>query len=742
MENVSQAYKSQIKKTIRNQSFVRISYGMFNLDAADEATFNSTAGTSYSRLSLTSDILPEYSYATLEENKMKVGSTQIIVPKAQSNYKYQGFVSQSISNSDSIFEEHPTITISFATEQDINGLTLNFDPVEQEYPALISVNGEEFEVTSNIYVAPIQIYGATKIRIEVLKLYKPYQRARLAQIGFGQTIIFSNIELENFSYSSKVDLVSGELSTKKLSFTIDNHNQKYNPLNPQGLFEFVDEKQIIKVEYGYELDNQEIEWVLGDTMVLEGTPKIENDSVTFSAIDNLTNLTGLFYKGLYRSNGITLYDLAVEVLTDAGLESQEYTLDEYLKGIKTTGALPIISHKECLQIIANAGQSILSTNRKGQIEIQTALEPTVRVSDNNHIYYSDIQNSYDSTTPPTIKYAELLPNSMKVGSESTLIIPKVQSRFLKMGYISNVYGNANGEFDTIQPTYTLEYSYPYYSYSLPITFDDIAGEYATDFDLKYYLDDYLIDTKTVTQNKSVTYDPLFDVSNMNRIEIVIKKWSVPYHRAVINAIGKGRISDFRIDFNSSLGKPTITKKELTKNVSVLSYSYFPSSETTVLVQQKITGTGQMTLSLQHEAAQNISATLSSGSIVSQQHYTYMSIIKVNVTGEAELTLNGKKIQSNTISVIKEVNPKGKEKTPIQNPLITNTSVADIQTVWIADFYKKRNYLAVDYRGNPEIDAYDIIYMESQFEPIFPVRIKETKITFNGALRGNITAVKI
>ena len=738
MQSVSQEYKKQMRRLIRNPSYIKISYGIFNLPATEEAQLSCEDQEVYSQLELKDDELPTDSYATFEVDRMKVGSSQIIVPKT--DYKYQGYVSDSLSDAYSVFQEPPTIVIVFDTPQDIYGLTLLFDAVERTYPKRIAVNGEEFNVTGTEFVASEKMYGVEEIRIEFLESYKPFWRARLDQIQFGQSVIFNNKNTLETSYTTKVDLVSGELSSKKFTMKVDNHDQFYNPLNPQGLTEFIDEKQPILIQYGYELDDGSIEWILGDNLVLEGTPKTGDYDVTFTAVDNLTNLTGNYYKGVFHPDGISLYDLAIEVLADAGIE--DYVIDERLKTIITTGSLPIATHRECLQIIANAGQSILFTNREGQIQIKTALDPVITVSDNNHVYYSDTKSAFNDIELPTYKYADLLPNSLNVGSQSKIILPKGEKNLVRRGYISEVYGNESGEFTDIKPTYTIRYSFPYSAFALPITFDNVDGEYAVDFDVNYYLEGELQDTKQVTGNTEVKYNLEYDVSNIDQIDIVINKWSVPYHRAVINLIGEGRINDMKIDYSTSKRRPTVTKKELTKSVSVNVYNYFPASEKTDIVKQKITAGGEVTVTIQHEAATDITATLTSGSITSQTHYAYMSEITISADGETDLTLSGYRVQTNTLSVVKQVNSKGAEKQPITNPLITNASVAKVQADWIADFYEKRNELKVDYQGNPEIDAYDVVYMESQFESLFPVRIKESKITFNGTLGGSVSVVKI
>lgn len=740
MYPVSSAYKEQIKKPVRNLSLMRISYGIYNLPADEQAVLEDNGHEPFSNLSIKDDVLPNLSYITFEPNRMKVGtSKQVILPKGF-NYVEQGFVSNVISGEDGLFLEAPIIKVSFQEPQDLYGLTLLFDHVESTYPKKISINGTVYSPDAAQFVVFDRLLGVSSLEIKFLESFKPFWRARLDQVLFGQTVTFTNKELISTKHTASIDFVSGSLSKKTLSFTIDNSNQLYNPLNPQGVTEFIDERQPIKVEYGYELDDGSIEWMLGDNLVLDGTPKTGNSEATFNAVDNLSNLEDTFYKGKFRPEGIDLYTLAVEVLADA--EVEDYVLDDRLKTIRTIGALPIASHRECLQIIANAGQCTLFTNRDGAIEMETALDPVIRVSDNGHLFYSDTESAFNDMQLPDQKYIEVLPNSLKLGFDAEIVLPQNAAQYVRRGYISDVYGDGSGAFTAKHPIYTLSYSFPYSVYEIPIVFDNVAGEYAVDFNVNYFLGDELIYQEQVKGNNQVTYAVQHDANGIDRVEIEILSWSVPYHRAVINQVGHGRINDMRIDFSTAHERPLVTKQVLTKSVEVYSYNYTPEADVNELDRQKLTINGTVTLNIQHDAAYNITSEITGGTIRSEAHYSRYSVVTLEGQGDVELVLKGNRVLTSQVGVSKRFNVKGVAQPAIQNPLITDTTNAAVEAEWIADYYNKRNKLKIQYRGNPEIDPYDVVYAESEFKPLFPVRVQSNTISFNGALSGEMEVVVI
>ena len=71
----------------------------------------------------------------------------------------------------------------------------------------------------------------------------------------------------------------------------------------------------------------------------------DDDEMSFSASDRFEDLGELYRRGKYSSEGISLYDLAVDVLNDAGVDSREYWLDDYLKNVKVYNPMPVVSHQ-------------------------------------------------------------------------------------------------------------------------------------------------------------------------------------------------------------------------------------------------------------------------------------------------------------------------------------------------------------------------------------------------------------
>lgn len=740
MQNVSQAYKDSMKESERGPSLLQITYSAISIEARDLSTLSDNNHIYYSNLGIKRDVeLPQY--ATLEPGFMQLNKGLLVLPDNSADLENTGYVSEAMSGDNGKFTTPPEITVTFPYPLSFLGFEFTFDSVTGEYPKEIWINNIKCYPDGPFWAYKNEIIAASEVKIKFVDMGIPNRRARLTRVQFGQKIGFETKQITKADFKSNIDFLSTSLSKKTASFTIDNSKDEYNPLNPGGMIRFTEEKQPVEMQFGYELPDGTIEWLPNEKLTLTSTPTVKGLYVTFSAMDKLNSMTGIFYKGLYRPNGITLYALAQEVFADAGVHPDDYSLDLHLQSITTKGALPVVSHSQCLQIIANAGQCILYTDRNGIIKLEVALDPAITLSDNGHVIYSNSSAAYNDEIAPQIRYADLLPGTMPLNNENIVPLPPDEKKWKHVGFVSNKICGTDGTFSE-HPIYTISYSFATSNFSIPISFDTILGEYATSFKINYYVGETKVDTYSVTNNTKVSLTVEKSVYKTDRVEIEILKWSVGQRRAIISKVGGGRINDFWISLGEMKEKPVISKLALCKTITINYYNYTLESTMEEIYQEEVGISGQqLTLEINHEAAHNLNATITSGaSIVSQDHYTYRSVIVVS--GAGTLTIQGKRIVTTTTGVVRQVNPSGEEKNPLENPLITNSENANDTAEWIADYFGKRNQLSVSYRGNPELDAYDTIYMESQFDPYFPVRLMETDLSYNGGISGKIKAVLI
>ena len=370
MKVVSDKFKQAMNQIVRPTTQFQASLEMIDRSVGSDATVTTSEATPFSTGVF--DETHEGDYATFEEDFFCVGSQQRILP--DSDYINNGYVSSVMCDENGVFQQRPVIEVTFATTRRFIAMTYEFS---YDYPTKIRVtyylNGKQVgqfvsAPTSVRFIdADNRINECDRITFEFLEMSVPNRRLRIAKLLFGYAKKFEMSDILSVNHTLSIDPISSSLPYEKLNLKVHNLNKDYNPDNPQGAWVYFTNGQPLSIRYGLQIDG-ETEWVEAGKLLLSDAPTVDGSSASFEAVDVLSTLTSAYNKGLWNKGGTTLYDLAFAVLADAGVT--DYILPDSLKDITTLSPLPILSHRECLQVIANAGQCILYTNTRGAVVIE------------------------------------------------------------------------------------------------------------------------------------------------------------------------------------------------------------------------------------------------------------------------------------------------------------------------------------------------------------------------------------
>lgn len=110
-----------------------------------------------------------------------------------------------------------------------------------------------------------------------------------------------------------------------------------------------------------------------------------------------------------------------------------------------------------------------------------------------------------------------------------------------VGWCSNQLCDGNGFFSDF-PTISFVFGKVHSSAGITITFEQLQHEYASDFDVMAYdQNDEIIWTTSITDNTLELVQVNGQFLNYKRLDIVIKKWNVPYRRARMAEVDFGII---------------------------------------------------------------------------------------------------------------------------------------------------------------------------------------------------------
>lgn len=740
MKLVSAAYKDAMKRTIQPFSHLRVTLDITDLSAAQEAVITLPEETVWSDGQLiTNRIAEKTQYITFEQDYWRVGSSLLLLPDDPAQGTKDDLVTAFIADSDGRFRTPPVMTMEFSIAHSIIGMTFLFDEVNDTYPSHIRITayaaGEpigEYDVhpDKSLYPWEQQIDGFDKLVFEFTGMSKPHNRLRIQQFMFGLVQVWNTEDVYESKHTLKIDPISSTLPTAKVEWSINNIDRHYNGDNPTGIWAYMDTRQPVTIEYGQEVDDDgTVEWVTAANYYTSGAPELDGLFAKFEAVDRLTQMEATFNHGLYRPELISLYDLALEVLQDADLiklpdGGDPWSLDESLKTIKTFAALPRNTHRECLQIIANAGKCALYTDVVGRIQMVLQESPKIHITDNGGMHWSDSSAAYNDIEPVAHQYITFETNSWLIGG-NRIIHPDDPSELIGTGYTSVQVSGEDGTFAEC-PQILISYSYPSKSYNFSMEFGTPLPD---TFRVDWFGDDgAIVDSEEISGNTSSSWQTEKTVLGVKTVVITFIKMVDPYTRARVYKLGKGRVSDYYLDYTVMKQEPEVKKIAQLSRMEMDVHSYIVAEDVSELFKdEEFEVNGETTLEVTYQLSTNHSATVDGAELVDAEFYAEYAKLTIRGNGVATVIVNGNSIEDTKSIAYVKFNDTG-SPCPVDNPLITNRAHAEDAGIWMGNYLQLRNSYKVDYREDWRLDINDVIYQQSMFEEKFPVRI--TKLEFN------------
>ena len=734
MQTASLEYKKTIRQLPRNRGYIRATIGIINQEAQNSASAKESKlayfsndtkpfeGNSVSRI-----------YATAEKNFSKIDGTMYFLPEENSslNLYNNGLVSEDIAG---------VLNINFKEPAgfDIKGLMIEFG---DSYPNMIEIewdNGKNLYKNENGRFITEDVYeGVTFLKIIPVNMET---RLRIFEITFGIAKTFTNESVLNYSLKEYVSPVSESIPSQDMVLEVDNQSLYYSVDNPESAFAFLETGQEIRVMFGYDITgNGTVEWLPENTCYLKEW-KADDIKARFVATDRFDYITGYYYKGLYRENGISLYDLAIDVLNDAGIDdSKEYYLDPYLKNIIVYNPIPPVKSTEALQIIANAGRCILYQDRKKRIHMDSSFVPDMVISTDNKEEYSSVEKLLKSTLKEA--YA-IQSNDFSIVDGSVLFMP-LEGPYKKTGYVSKSIADESGLFLN-NPIITITSEASFSVYGLIINFRNVAPKQfvITTYNQGEQVEQHVIDDSELSY---VTYET-FELFDTMKIEFTK---GYPNAKVTIDNILISDITDYTLERSIDIyGNPVGQRKNKVKSISVARNVYKNNSEIVELALEKVTMIESELIQtvVFSEPVYEISVSADSANVNAEiiEKSSYMVVVKFekSTSAKEEFTykVSGKKY---TIDIFQEksiYNAHGEEML-WNNPLISNIEHAKDVKDWIATHFLGDVEYEISWRGDPRIDAGDLIYLELKNRDTALTKIYQNTLNFNGAWSSVLKARK-
>ncbi len=765
MQMVSDAYIQSIKQPFRNREYIKVSIGVVNSDAQN----NAEVKTSESPVAYFSNIKKPFDgfgvgrvYATAEQDFAKVDGSMYFLPREEEGYDLynNGIVSRDLLGK---------IYISFngMVGLDIKGLTIDFG---EYYPTNFTVETEagirSYENRKSLFVTEDSFDGTSYFIITPITMVNGQGRFRIHQMTFGIANTFSNEKVISCSVKEYVSPTSETIPSTDTTIVVDNQDLYYSVDNPESAIAYMEIGQEMKTSFGYDVTgNGDIEWLPEKITYLQSW-SADDVRAEFTATDRFYQLDEIFYGGLYRTNGISLYDLAIEVLNSAGIEDErEYFVDPYLKKIIVYNPVPAVKHSEALQIIANAGRCTLYEDRQNKIHLKASFVPDMTAESNDKTRFSSLKNLLKDN--PKSAYA-MASNDFSVVDGSLFFMPE-DGRYKEVGYVSEslwvqpeegtatrrlgfrlgtkeIFPNASGYWSRGEnPKIVITLEASFVAFGILINFRNVAPE---EFVIRTYLSEVLVDAMTV-ENPNLEYISDKQFREFDKMVIEFTK-GYPNARVTVDNILIGDVTNYTLTRERELeGTPKGTRQDKIRNITIVKTNYRESQEGfRELLTEKIT------LSKDSEHAvyftypsYGIQAEVKNNDKIkvdvldSSNYYARLSITGIAQSTEIELAVSGYEYVADETYYKVNHNPNGQEM-KWSNPLVSTNELAKDLEEWLASYYLGDVDYEIPWRGDPRVEANDLFYLELKDRDKALIRSYQNDLEYNGAWKGNLKARKV
>jgi hypothetical protein len=181
----------------------------------------------------------------------------------------------------------------------------------------------------------------------------------------GTTTTYDDDTIMKMNILEEMSTLNETIPSNELQVTLDNSDGAFNMLNLQNMQTIIASRPKIVVEFGLVLSGTVTEWVsMGTYYLSEWKNEIGSRTITLTCNDVFNMLDSISYDN---TTSNTLYNLAVDILTKAGITS--YSIDDSLKLI-TSNFTERLDSRSALQHIAIASGSSLYQNRAGVVVIK------------------------------------------------------------------------------------------------------------------------------------------------------------------------------------------------------------------------------------------------------------------------------------------------------------------------------------------------------------------------------------
>jgi hypothetical protein len=251
---------------------LRFRFAFIDQRAREDATPSSSAQHEASQLGQVLDEAdqPDGAFVCLEHNRWGLGQKFTFIPRDISHTE-TGWINSTMSRADCTFASNPYLDFEFMEPHSSIGFSIHFDEPTGQHATRIRVqtydeNGQIIddvikENHSALCVINLLSPDYTHVRFTFLETSRPYSRVRVSEVLFGIVETYEADDIVTASLEYSVDPIAESLPSRQTVFRIDNSDQRFNLINPDGIYAYLQQPQSFDVAMGVGESKDTIEYV-------------------------------------------------------------------------------------------------------------------------------------------------------------------------------------------------------------------------------------------------------------------------------------------------------------------------------------------------------------------------------------------------------------------------------------------------------------------------------------------------
>ncbi len=725
MQKVSKEYQASMSSPLRERAFIQVSFGLINQTAQTEAKLRASNESYYSSsASVLTFGANNVEYATLERNFTKVDGSMRFLLREDLDIIYHdtGIVSES-----TLETEEFALLVNFGSEEiSFKGFSIDFG---YNYPTAFKIatnNGKRLNITNNdksLWVTDETFDKVRGITILVRKMKYEGCRVRIKSLQFGLGLVYGNEYVLDSSLESYVSPISADIPQIDFMVKLKNDDKYFNVDNPKSAINYFETGQQLSVMYGYKLpDSNNVEWVKGGQLVCTEWESDDN-TATIRGTDLLRGVDREYSMGQYSSVGVSYYDVLTSLFR--AMNIKKYYIEPRLKLLKLKNPIPRVKLKEAIQLLANACRCTVSQSRWGEIQIKSNYIPELSISSDDGDRMSNLANILKPGQK--VEFARLDRDYTTVDGSKRPV-----------GFVSNRATDSTGVFaNPVKIAVTMDNIRAYYNVNI-----EFGNTLPSLFTIDTYNNGVNTNTFAVGSSEiSKKMSVIRDFGECDKMVFSFEETAKPNNHVVVRRIGLETATNFMITRRDMLSSPKAIKQESIKEIIVPYYTYQESDKVDVLISEDIEVSQNQVITYYFDSPCYdfnvlVDDRSNLASVVSKSNYAIS--LRYQVVGKHKLEIKGRKYNIIEKQVGVSLNTRGRV-IKWSNPLLSDEQMANQLLQWLKEYYTSGIEYEYDTRGNPELDANDIVNQENEFHPDMKVCIYKYNMKFTNSFSASVIA---